>query len=151
MARPRRRHHASFWKRHSLTLIVAAILALWLTLYRHANPDTHIGAFYGNAIADWTGTLMIVVATKYLRESRSSQSRRPHPRERSAVGRALARHSLTLSLLGSGILWVVLFGRSDPTGKSGAVLGNIVSEWTQLLGLVVITKYAREAGSKEGG
>jgi len=30
------------------------------------------------------------------------------------------------------------------------VIGNIVSAWTQLLGLVVITKYSREKGSKEG-
>jgi hypothetical protein len=29
------------------------------------------------------------------------------------------------------------------------VIGNIVSEWTQVLGLVLITKYAREQGSKE--
>jgi hypothetical protein len=29
------------------------------------------------------------------------------------------------------------------------VIGNIVSDWTQVLGLVIITKYARERGSKE--
>jgi hypothetical protein len=34
--------------------------------------------------------------------------------------------------------------------KAGQVLGNIVSDWTQVLGLVVLTKYAREIGSKEG-
>jgi hypothetical protein len=32
----------------------------------------------------------------------------------------------------------------------GQVIGNIVSGWTQLLGLVIITKYTREIGSKEG-
>jgi hypothetical protein len=118
-------------------------------LYRASNPDTHLGAFYGNAIADWTGTLMIVVATKYLRESRSAESRRPHPREQSALGRAIHRHSLTLALLASGAIWVVLFGRSDATGRVGEVLGNLVSEWTQLLGLVLMTTFAHEAGSKE--
>lgn len=40
--------------------------------------------------------------------------------------------------------------RSDVDSKAGQVLGNIVSDWTQVLGLVVLTKYAREIGSKEG-
>jgi hypothetical protein len=35
-------------------------------------------------------------------------------------------------------------------GQAGQVIGNILSEWTQILGLVVITKYFREIGSKEG-
>jgi hypothetical protein len=43
----------------------------------------------------------------------------------------------------------VVYARSDVDSKSGAVIGNIVSEWTQILGLVVITKYAREQKSKE--
>jgi hypothetical protein len=37
----------------------------------------------------------------------------------------------------------------DPNGKAGQVVGNIVSEWTQLFGLVIMTKYLREIGSKE--
>ena len=32
---------------------------------------------------------------------------------------------------------------------AGQVVGNIVSEWTQILGIVLITKYTREIGSKE--
>jgi hypothetical protein len=38
----------------------------------------------------------------------------------------------------------------DPEGKAGQVVGNIASEWTQLLGLVIMTKYLSEIGSKEG-
>jgi hypothetical protein len=62
----------------------------------------------------------------------------------------LSKHSLTLVLALTGIGWVVLYARSDVDSKSGQVVGNIVSAWAQLLGLVVITKYARESGSKEG-
>ena len=58
--------------------------------------------------------------------------------------------SLTLVLALTGFGWVVLYARSDVDSKSGQVVGNIVSAWTQVLGLVVITKYARESGSKEG-
>jgi hypothetical protein len=36
----------------------------------------------------------------------------------------------------------------DPNGKWGQVLGNIVSEWTQILGLVLMTKRLIEIGSK---
>jgi hypothetical protein len=38
----------------------------------------------------------------------------------------------------------------DANGKAGQVVGNIVSEWTQLPSLVVMTKYVGEIGSKEG-
>jgi hypothetical protein len=31
------------------------------------------------------------------------------------------------------------------------VVGNIVSEWTQILGVVLLTKYLVERGSKESG
>ena len=42
-----------FLARHSLSIVVAAIWLLWLVLYQTADPQTHIGAFYGNSIADW--------------------------------------------------------------------------------------------------
>jgi hypothetical protein len=38
----------------------------------------------------------------------------------------------------------------DPNSKWGQVVGNIVSEWTQILGLVLLTKRLMERGSKEG-
>ena len=46
----------------------------------------------------------------------------------------------SLSPLGGGGIDDALFVK---------LAGNIVSEWTQILGLVIITKYTREAKSKE--
>ena len=37
----------------------------------------------------------------------------------------------------------------NPDAKWGQVVGNLVSEWTQILGLVVLTKRLIERGSKE--
>lgn len=37
----------------------------------------------------------------------------------------------------------------DATEKWGQVTGNILSEWTQLIGLVLLTKRLIEAGSKQ--
>ena len=61
----------------------------------------------------------------------------------------MSKHSLSLVILATGIVWVVLFARTDPNGKAGQVYGNIVSEWGQLLALILMTKYFRETGSKE--
>jgi hypothetical protein len=36
-----------------------------------------------------------------------------------------------------------------PSSRWGQVVGNIVSEWTQILGLVLMTKRLLEVGSKE--
>ena len=59
---------------HGLSIAVAGILLIWLMLYRQSDPDTHLGGFFGNAIADWLGTLVIVIATKYLHEIGSAES-----------------------------------------------------------------------------
>jgi hypothetical protein len=64
--------------------------------------------------------------------------------------RFLIDHGLAIALLVTGAIWCVVYGRMDANGKAGQVVGNIVSEWTQILGLVMITKYAGEKGSKEG-
>ena len=144
------RKQAGTFRQHSLGLAVAAIVLLWLWLYVHGDPETRRGAFYGNALADWLGSLMIVIATKYFYELGSAESRRPHPRSRSRAVRLLIDHSLTIVLVVTGTAWLGLYARLDPQGKAGQVVGNIVSEWTQVLGLVIMTKYLREIGSKEG-
>jgi hypothetical protein len=136
-------------RKHSLGLTVAGILALWLVLYIRGDPSTHLGAFYGNALADWLGTFVIVIATKYFYERGSAESRKPHPKSRRPFVRFLIDHSLTIVLVATGTAWAVGYARMDPDGKAGQVVGNIVSEWTQILGLVVMTKYTREIGSKE--
>jgi len=145
----KKRRAPSILRRHSLSLTVAGILVLWLVLYLRSDPATHLGAFYGNAIADWVGTLLIVMATKYLYEIGSPESRQPHPGNRGPVMRFLIDHSLTIGLLITGVIWIVVYARMDSNGKAGQVVGNVVSEWTQVLGIVVITRYTREVGSKE--
>jgi len=149
MATAPRSRKRSFLRDHGLGVVVAAIMLLWLGLYARADPETHLGAFYGNATADWLGSLMIVIATKYCYEIGSAESRPPHPKSRGAVSRALIDHSLTILLILTGAVWVVVYARMDANGKAGTVVGNIVSEWTQVLGLVVLTKYFSERRSKE--
>jgi len=60
----------------------------------------------------------------------------------------MAARALALFLLVTGIAWVVAFKAMDPNSKWGQVVGNIVSEWTQILGLVLMTKRLMEVGSK---
>ena len=67
----------------------------------------------------------------------------------SATLEFLREHSLTLFLVVTGIGWVFAFRAMDTNSRWGQVVGNIVSEWTQILGLVLLTKRLIEAGSKE--
>jgi hypothetical protein len=150
MSRTPRSGRRSIFREHSLSLLIAGILAAVILMYVESDPSTHIGAFFGNAIADWLGVFVFVVATKYFFEIGSGESRRPPRHLRQRVTQFLFRHSLTLVLILTGAVWVVVYARSDVQSKSGQVVGNIVSNWTQVLGLVLITKYARETGSKEG-
>src|SRR5262249_41190300 len=140
----------SFLRQHSLGLIVAAILVSLVLLYNGADPSTHWGSFYGNAVADWAGTFVLIIATKYFFEIGSHESRRPPKELHRLFAEFPLRHSLTIVLGLTLIIWIVVYSNSDPDGKWGQVTGNIVSEWTQVLGLVIITKYARETKSKEG-
>ena len=146
---PSTRAKKGFWHRHGLGITASAVLLLWIALYTRSNPNTHWGSFFGNAIADWTGVVVTVYLTKYLVEIGSSESRRPRPRVWKPLLLWLYDHSLSLFLVVTGIGWVVLFARSDPQSKWGQVVGNIVSEWTQVLGLILLTKRLMEWGSKE--
>jgi len=118
-------------------------------LYRLSNPSTHLGSFFGNAIADWTGVFVTIVMTKFLYEKGSAESKQPKGILPSAVLDLLREHSLTIFLIVTGIGWVIAFGAMDSESKWGQVVGNIVSEWTQILGLVLMTKRLMEVGSKE--
>ena len=66
----------SFLQEHSLSLVSGSVLAIWIVLYIRSDPSTHLGAFFGNAIADWTGLLVSVLATKFMYEVGSVESRR---------------------------------------------------------------------------
>src|SRR5579864_1807096 len=140
-----------FLRKHSLSLAALAVVLFLIVLYHWSNPSTHLGSFFGNAIADWTGVFVTIVMTKFLYEKGSAESKQPKGVLPSVVLEFLREHSLTLFLLFTGIGWVIAFRAMDPNSKWGQVVGNIVSEWTQILGLVLMTKRLIEIGSKEGG
>ena len=146
-ARPHRRH--GFLRHHSLSLVTGGILLLWIALYSGANPATRWGSFFGNAIADWTGVLVMVLATKYFYEIGSAESKQPGRHLESRPREILRDHSLTIFLAITGIGWLVFSMLVDSKSKWGQVAGNIVSEWIQVLALVVMTKRLIEVKSKE--
>ena len=129
-----------FVRRHSLSIAAAGLLLVWILLYVGADPKTHLGSFFGNAIADWTGVVVTVIATKYLYEIGSKARKHPSGSFRSRLREAFRDHTLTIFLLLTGIGWAILYLSMDSEAKWGQVVGNIVSEWTQILGLVLMTK-----------
>jgi hypothetical protein len=145
----RSRGSKSFLHQHSLSLAALGVVAALIVLYSVSNPSTHVGSFFGNAVADWTGVLVTVVMTKHLYEKGSAESKQPQGKLPSAVEEFLREHSLTIFLVITGSAWVFAFKAMDPDSRWGQVVGNIVSEWTQILGLVLMTKRFIEVGSKE--
>lgn len=138
-----------FLQRHSLSLAAGGVVILWLILYSRSDPATHAGSFFGNAIADWIGVLVAVIATKYFYEIGSAESRQPRGQLPSRFREIVRDHSLTIFLTMTGGAWAALYLVVDSESKWGQVVGNVVSEWTQLLGLVLMTKRLIELKSKE--
>jgi hypothetical protein len=145
----RTRKHRSWLYEHSLSLVSGGILIFWIVAYINCDPNTHWGAFFGNAIADWSGVLITVVATKYFYEVGSTESRQPSKEPFSRIRRVLLRHSLSIFLITTGIGWVIVFVHMNPQARWGQVVGNLVSEWTQIFGMVILTKRLVEEHSKE--
>ena|SRR5689334_18348569 len=145
-ARRHRRH--SWMHEHSLSVLLGAMVLALLLAYSRADPTTHLGSFYGNAAADWLGSFVTVVATKFWFERGSPESRRPSKLPGIAP-RFFREHSLTVVLGLTWLGWIWWYVRIDPNGKAGQVVGNIVSEWSQILSLVWFTKYLLEKGSRE--
>lgn len=137
-----------FWRAHSLSIVAIAILALWFGLYCVSDPKTHLGAFYGNAIADWSGSVVIIIGTKFLIEQGSKESKQATARGSHHLS-FLYKHSLLIFLGVTAIGWALLFARSDTDSKWGQVAGNVLSEWIQMGGLVFLTKELIERGSPE--
>jgi len=141
----------SFLRKHSLSLGALAIVVALIVSYILSDPSTHLGSFFGNAIADWTGVLVTVIMTKHLYEKGSAESKQPRGKLKSPVLEFLREHSLTVFLVLTWFIWIAVFRRMDTNSRWGQVVGNIVSEWTQILGLVWMTKILMEVGSKESG
>ena len=112
------RSRISFWGRHSLTITAAAILILWLGLYIPSNPESHIGSLLGNAIADWTGVLITVIATKYFYEIGSHESKKPRREYQNRVMEMLHEHSLTIFLILTGIGWIIIYSKFISCSKT---------------------------------
>jgi hypothetical protein len=122
---------------------------LWIVLYTFSDPSTHLGSFFGNAIADWSGVVVTVLATKYMYEKGSAESRKPPKGFLSPLRQKLRDHSLSIFLAVTGVAWVALYVKMNSEAKWGQVVGNIVSEWTQIFGLILLTKKLIESHSKE--
>lgn len=139
----------NFFRFHSLSLVTLAILILWILLYIRSDPNRHAGAFFGNAIADWSGSVVIIIATKYLFEKGSEESRPFRTDARGRLCNFLRSHSLTIFLIITALGWFQLYRHMDAGSKWGQVVGNVLSEWVQMLGLVLLTKRLIERGSRE--
>ena len=85
-----------FLRKHSLSLTALGVVVLLIALYCRSNPSTHLGSFFGNAIADWTGVFVTILMTKHLYEKGSSESKQPKGKLPSAVMEFLREHSLTV-------------------------------------------------------
>lgn len=146
-----RKRRRGWLHQHSLSIVSGSILILWICLYKFSSPSTHLGSFFGNAIADWSGVVVMLLATKYLYEKGSAESRSlPKTALRPAL-EFLRDHSLSIFLIITGIGWIVLYASVSSESKWGQVVGNIVSEWTQIFGVVWMTKRFIERHSKESG
>lgn len=149
MSKGRSREKKSFLKEHSLSLVSIVLLAVWIIGYRMLDPKTHLGSFFGNAIADWSGSVVIILGTKFLYEIGSAESRPLTRRGKNHWLDFLRCHSLLIFLGVTGVGWLLLYLRMNPEDKWGQVVGNILSEWGQMAGLVFLTKRLVERGSKE--
>jgi len=146
---PRRKKSRSWFAQHSLSLVAAALLLLWIVGFVYLAPGTRLHDFCGNAVADWSGSLVIILGTKFLYEIGSAESRQPRGRNPNPVLELLREHSLLIFIGITGIGWALLYLKMNPESEWGQVVGNIVSEWVQMAGLVFLTKRLVEIGSKE--
>ena len=126
----------SFLHRHSLSLVTAFVLCTWITLYIRFNPSTHWAP--SSATQSPTGLAFSSQSSPRSICSRSVRWRAgcPPPWLRPvAHWRILVEH-----LSGDHRCWVDMAVRQIDPNSWGQVAGNIVSEWTQIFGMVWLTK-----------
>src|SRR5207248_9853145 len=102
-----------FWREHSLSLASIGLLVFWIIAYSRSDPNTHLGAFFGNAVADWSGSVVIILGTKFLLEAGSAESRPVRRHLKNPLFQFLYRHSLLLFLAVTGIGWLFLHLRMN--------------------------------------
>src|SRR5215471_15072850 len=102
---PGKQKDRTFLQQHGLTLVTGGILALWIVFYSVSDEHRHLGSFFGNAIADWIGVVVMVLATKHMYERGSKESKEPPKKLHNRVLHFLEQHSLTLFLLLTGAGW----------------------------------------------
>lgn len=149
MTAPKSSARHGFFQQHSLSIVSGGLLLLWIVLYTLSDPATHFGSFFGNAIADWSGSLVLILGTKFLIEVRAAGSLPARRHLKNPVANFIYRHSLLLIIIVTGLGWAVLFARMNPASKWGQVVGSLVSEWLQMGGLVFLTKRLIEKGSPQ--
>lgn len=136
---------------HSLSIVSILLLLAWIVGYSLNSEQSRLGAFFGNSIADWSGSVVLILGTKFLYEIGSAESRPLGSRKCNHWLELLYEHSLLIFLAVTAIGWLVLYLRMPPQDKWAQVVGNIFSEWWQMAGLVFMTKRLVERGSKESG
>ncbi len=134
--------------RHSLSIVAITLLALWIVGYVWLDPKTRLAAFCGNAIADWSGSVVLILGTKFFYEIGSAESKPMRGHSASPALEFLREHSLLIFIGLTGIGWMVAFLKMKPDGHWGQVVGNLLSEWVQMAGLVFLTKRLVEVGAK---
>ncbi len=135
--------------RHSLSVVAVGLLLAWIIGYVITDEKTRLGIFFGNAIADWSGSVMIILGTKFFYEVGSAESKPIRHQKRNRWLEFLREHSLFIFIAITGMGWLLIYFQLHPTQKWGQVVGNILSEWLQMVGLVFLTKELVEKGSKE--
>ena len=144
----RRSPKRPWFVRHSLSIVAITLLALWIVGYVWLDPKSRLSAFCGNAIADWSGSVVLILGTKFFYEIGSSESKPMRGHSASLALEFLREHSLLIFIGLTGIVWTVAFLKMNPDDHWGQVVGNLLSEWVQMAGLVFLTKRLVEVGAK---
>lgn len=92
--------------------------------------------------------MVLILGTKFFYEIGSKESRPLRGHSANPALEFLREHSLLIFIGVTGIGWTLLFLKMKPDGHWGQVVGNLVSEWGQMAGLVFLTKRLVEVGAK---